>query len=340
MVKIFDLDDNSNHFKRGKEIYCLANAHKKEITGLEVTQDSKYAVSTSTDGTLKIYELEENTLLQEKDFCYEDSKKNPEKGFAGYLKSKSPPLNPNNKRSSFSLKNSKFSNLIIHAEKYKFPVSSLSLSRDYKYIAVGFTNGDINILSFTKLNIIYTIRDSHQSEVYSIAFFEQKGSEARMETWQRENEFFVFSLSKKGFKVHEVILDGGSESEGSLEGSQEMMESKGEKIIDSGSDQNFSGKFSGVSGGKEGLRSDTTGLPKTDKSGKGKWVDYGSRVDASIENRDLGVGELRLRVDTEELGLRVTTEEMDLESGRTEGPLLKETGVAGDNSPVSMTEDG
>jgi WD40 repeat protein len=103
MVKIFDLDDNSNHLKRGKEIYCLSNPHKKEITGLEVTQDSKYAVSTSTDGTLKIYELEENTLLLEKDFSYEDSKKNPDKPSGTYLKSKSPTPSPkpSKKPSSF-----------------------------------------------------------------------------------------------------------------------------------------------------------------------------------------------------------------------------------------------
>jgi WD40 repeat protein len=227
MVKIFDLDDNSNHLKRGKEIYCLANPHKKEITGLEVTQDSKYAVSTSTDGTLKIYELEENTLLLEKDFCYEDSKKNPENSFASYPKSKSPILipKPNSKRSSFTNRNSQFSNLVIQADKYKFPVSSLSVSEDYKYIAVGFSNGDINILSFMELNIIYTIKNAHQSEVYSIKFYKQIYSEARMELYQRENEFFIFSLSKKGFKVFEITLKDPSEvSEGddSLQHSQEI----------------------------------------------------------------------------------------------------------------------
>jgi WD40 repeat protein len=94
MVKIFDLDDNSNHLKRGKEIYCLSNPHKKEITGLEVTQDSKYAVSTSTDGTLKIYELEENTLLLEKDFSYEDSKKNPDKNRNLQPQAPNPAKNP------------------------------------------------------------------------------------------------------------------------------------------------------------------------------------------------------------------------------------------------------
>lgn len=226
MVKIFDLDDNSNHLKRGKEIYCLSNPHKKEITGLEVTQDSKYAVSTSTDGTLKIYELEENTLLLEKDFSYEDTKKNPDKHSANYLNPKPPSLTtkPSKKPSSFQ-KNSQFSNLVIHTEKYKFPVSSLSVSEDYKYIAVGFSNGDINILSFMELNIIYTIKNAHQSEVYSIEFYRQIYSEARMELYQRDNEFFIFSLSKKGFKVFEIRLKDPSEvSEGcgSLGDSQEI----------------------------------------------------------------------------------------------------------------------
>lgn len=92
----------------------------------------------------------------------------------------------------------------------------------------------------------------------------------------------------------------------------------------------FSGVFSGITDGGQNFLSETTRLPGTDRGSKGKWVDYVSPGKASGDETDLGAGEP---------GGRVTTEDMDHESGRTEGPLLKESGVAGDNSPVSMSED-
>lgn len=68
-IKVIDLDQKGKKSDLpGKEIWRLANTHKKDVTDMEITNDSKYAVSVSSDCTIKIYELEENSIFAEKRF--------------------------------------------------------------------------------------------------------------------------------------------------------------------------------------------------------------------------------------------------------------------------------
>jgi WD40 repeat protein len=163
-IKVIDLDQKGKKSDLlGKEIWRLANTHKKDVTDMEITNDSKYAVSVSSDCTIKIYELEDNSIFAEKRFIdIQDKKKSAPKN----RKPDSPRKPSANRRSELifqenedlgptspyytgkksSVRRIEAPSLINDfAGKKKSCITALSISEDRKYIVLGFINGDIGI---------------------------------------------------------------------------------------------------------------------------------------------------------------------------------------------------
>lgn len=141
----------------GKEIWRLANTHAKDVTDMEITNDSKYAVSVSSDCTIKIYELEENSIFAEKRFIdIQDKKKSTLKNSKPSANRRSElilqededlcPTSPYYTGKKSSVRRIEAPSLINDfAGKKKSCITALSISEDRKYIVLGFINGDIGI---------------------------------------------------------------------------------------------------------------------------------------------------------------------------------------------------